>query len=187
MNAIPSSINKSLSLARKENKNAFIVVVSFHLFFFFSLLLLLVTAPSTRFQNPFRLTGAAHAGPDRRPDPSARSHCPRGPPRRPPAPPGLSHSRRRFSPQPPPWRLLASRHMSGRIARRDSPPGLGSHLRRRSPLSGRRRCPGRGPLTVVPHLGVPVEVRPDAVADKEGAHLEAAPLRHRAAGQRGHR
>lgn len=40
----------------------------------------------------------------------------------------------------------------------------------------------RGPLTVVPHLGVPVEVRPDAVADKEGADLEAAPLCHRAAG-----
>lgn len=40
----------------------------------------------------------------------------------------------------------------------------------------------RGPLTVVPHLGVPVEVRPDAVADKEGADLEAAPLCHGAAG-----
>lgn len=40
----------------------------------------------------------------------------------------------------------------------------------------------RGPLTVVPHLGVPVKVRPDAVADEEGADLEATLPRHGAAG-----
>lgn len=41
---------------------------------------------------------------------------------------------------------------------------------------------GRGPLTVVPHLGVPVKVRPDAVADEEGADLEATLPCHGAAG-----
>lgn len=41
---------------------------------------------------------------------------------------------------------------------------------------------GRGPLTVVPHLGVPVKVRPDAVADEERADLEATLPCHGAEG-----
>lgn len=48
--------------------------------------------------------------------------------------------------------------------------------------AGGDRPGGRGPLTVVPHLGVPVKVRPDAVADEEGADLEATLPCHGAAG-----
>lgn len=59
MNAIPSSISKSLSLATKENKNA-VITVGFLVVVFFSFL---INANSTWLNPLFWLAGTAHVSP----------------------------------------------------------------------------------------------------------------------------
>lgn len=117
MNAIPSSINKSLSLARKENKNAFIVVVSFHLFFFF-----FVVVVGNSAQHSVSEPVPAHRCRARRPRPKTRSKRPFSlSPRPAPPPSGPTGA----FPFPPPFFPPAPAPTAPRIpahVREDRPP-----------------------------------------------------------------